>query len=178
MLDWLSTHSDLLIKLTSVLIPIAVHIGDRLFGEFLTRARRPLIALAFVSSLVFIYFAFFRVPKVSELRFILFLAFWGGAVYSLIVELLRAGLGVYWSGEGNPKSNKWIRRFEYPVLALTILGLIVTINRLPVIEEAIPNLDLVGPIILMTAATIKFAKTRAEIGEWQNLTADTWKTIW
>lgn len=178
MLASIALHGDVLIKLITVLIPIAVHIGDRLLGGLWAKFRRTLVVLAVLSSLVFVFYTFFQAPKVNEVLFILFLIFWGGAVYSLIVELLRAGLGVYWSGSGAQKSNKWIRRFEYPVLVLTILGLIVTINRLPVIDKPMPNLDLIGPIILMTAATVKFAKTRAEIGEWQNLTETSWKTIW
>jgi hypothetical protein len=178
MLDWVSAHSDTIIKFVSVLVPIVVHIVDRLWAGLWGRVRRVLVVLAIISSLVFVYFAFFQAPKVNEALFILFLGFWGGAVYSLIVELLRSGLGVYWSGTADPPSNRWIRRFEYPVLLLTILGLIVTINRLPVMEKAIPNLDLIGPIILMTAATIKFAKTRAEIGDWHRLNAVEWRAIW
>jgi hypothetical protein len=178
MLVWISTHSDIIIKFVSVLIPIAVHLVDRLWIGLWVRVRRVLVALAVVSSLVFVYFAFFQASKVNEALFIIFLGFWGGAVYSLIVELLRAGLGVHWSRTTNAtKSNKWVRRFEYPVLLLTILGLIVTINRLPVIDGAALN-DLVGPIILMTAATIKFAKTRAEIGDWHLLDKDGWKKVW
>ena len=108
MLTSIALHGDVLFKLITVLILIAVHIGDRLLGELWAKFRRTLVVLAVLSSLVFVFYTFFQAPKVNEVLFILFLIFWGGAVYSLIVELLRAGLGVYWSGSGAQKSNKWI----------------------------------------------------------------------
>jgi hypothetical protein len=175
-MDWLKNIDA--IQIITTLIPIGISLSDHLFPGWI-KLRRMLAAVAVLSLLAFAYYTYFREPHVNELLFILFLFLWGGAVYSVIVELLRLGLGVYLSGQ--QRSNKWIRRLEYPCLLFSILGVVVTINRLPIMTQTIPvidHLDLIGPVILMTAATIKFAKTRAEIGDWHTLTSDQWKSIW
>jgi predicted MFS family arabinose efflux permease len=105
MLASIALHGDVLIKLITVLIPIAVHIGDRLLGGLWAKARRTLVVLAVLSSLVFVFYTFFQAPKVNEVLFILFLIFWGGAVYSLIVELLRAGPASIGRGRGPKKAT-------------------------------------------------------------------------
>jgi hypothetical protein len=56
-----------------------------------------------------------------------------------------------------------------PYLLLGLIGLFVTINRITMLEHRITDYELYGPLILVTATSIKFVKTRAEVSEWDTL---------
>jgi hypothetical protein len=142
----------------------AYYAVDFLFQRY-WYARAVVIVFA-LGVLAYLFYQFIQEPQVPETLYIASLLSWGITVYLLLTEILKVGLGRWLSTNFTEPPNMWVRWLEYPYLLLGILGLLVTVNRLPVMQGAIPKLDLVGPIILMTAAAIKFLKTRAEINDW------------
>jgi vacuolar-type H+-ATPase subunit I/STV1 len=135
------------------------------------RGVRLAVFILTIGFLGYILSTFVAAPNVAEGQFIGTLILWGVFVYLCSFEALKLGLGKRLSirakKQGEPP-NRWVRQIEYPCIFFSIVGLIVTVNRLPAITAPLGNLDLYGPVILMTAASLKFLKTRAEVNEWHN----------
>jgi len=90
-------------------------------------------------------------------------AAYGVALYVLLCDAMLSGLAAYLTER---RGDTWTKEMDYFYLVLGALGLYGAINRMPNIVLTLSALDVLGPVVLMTALVIRFVKTRAEIEGW------------
>jgi len=165
-------HSAYELASSNAFIGVIVGVLAKLLQDYLTKKGyfRPFAIFALCVGLVVLLFVFsnmIRQPHVEMLSFVGLLIIWGIAVYVVICESLLLGLASRLN-KLQPR-GRWIREIEYPYLLLGLIGLFVTINRITMLEHRITDYELYGPLILVTATSIKFVKTRAEVSKWDTL---------
>jgi hypothetical protein len=125
-----------------------------------------LILVGAIGYILWLFYKFVGQPKVELLEFINVLLMYGTAFYVFVAEVCLAG-GASWLTK--KRGSKWVKEMEYPYLAFGLVGMLIALNRMDLMQGRVANLDLLGPLILVTAVVIKLIKTRAEIYEWQKL---------
>ena len=90
-------------------------------------------------------------------------AAYGVALYVLLSDAMLSGLAAYLTER---RGDKWTKEMDYFYLVLGALGLYGAISRMPKIVLTLSAIDVIGPVVLMTALVIRFVKTRAEIEDW------------
>jgi hypothetical protein len=91
---------------------------------------------------------------------------YGAVLFVLLSELLLRGLAKFLTSK---RGEKWTKEMDYFYLTLGILGIIGSLGRIQFLTGRFEKVDIIAPILLMTAVVIRFIKTRAEIGEWNKL---------
>jgi hypothetical protein len=64
------------------------------------------------------------------------------------------------------RGEQWIKEFEYWYIGLGVISIVSSVNRIDKLHQPWEKLDLVAPLIFVTAVVVKLIKTRAEIGRW------------
>jgi len=85
------------------------------------------------------------------------------ALYIFLCELLLDG-GNRWLT--NMRGEKWVKELDYLYLALGIVGILGSVNKIDQIRGRFSRVDILAPLVLVTAVVIRLIKTRAEIGSW------------
>jgi hypothetical protein len=80
-------------------------------------------------------------------------------LYVLLCDALLSGLAAYLTKR---RGDKRAKEMDYFYLVLGALGLYGPISRMPKIVLTLSAIDVIGPVVLMTALVIRFVKTRAE----------------
>jgi hypothetical protein len=144
------------------------HIALRVFGvaSWLPPFGRVILRIFQCGMLMFLIILFIRQPQVPIDGFIMVVLGWALIIYLLIVDIVRHYVGPRLIRWCTARPTRWIKEMEYPYLALGVVGVLLTINRMPKMTGTIPNLDLVGPIVLITAVALKCVRTGAEVYEW------------
>ncbi|UGX99474.1 hypothetical protein G6321_00054400 (plasmid) [Bradyrhizobium barranii subsp. barranii] len=153
------------------------HLGNVLFGlgalyllHFGGIAPRGKFTIAVECVLFVVYAGYFviyfdlwaRMPKVGFRDLAAVTRVFAGYLFLVCSEIVLELSGVLtkWRGE------KWAKEMDYVYLMLAAVGLLVSINRLDIVENK-PNIpDFYGPFMIATALAVRAVKTRAEIGEW------------
>jgi hypothetical protein len=128
------------------------------------RERQRLLIVSF--NTVLIVAAFVRLAlqdHVEVLDIVMATAAYGVALYVLLCDAMLSGLAAYLTER---RGETWTKEMDYFYLVLGALGLYGAINRMPNITLQLTALDVIGPVVLMTALVIRFVKTRAEIEGW------------
>jgi len=80
-------------------------------------------------------------------------------LFVVLSEFLIRGSGqrlTAWRGE------KWAKELDYIYLTFDAVGLVMSTNRLDVIDQKLSLLEYVGPFVLATALVVRALKTRVE----------------
>jgi hypothetical protein len=128
------------------------------------RDRHRLLVVAF--NTVVIVGAFVRLASqdhVEVLDIVMSTAAYGVALYVLLCDAMLSGLAAYLTER---RGDTWTKEMDYFYLVLGAVGLYGAISRMPNITLRLTALDVIGPVVLMTALVIRFVKTRAEIEGW------------
>ena len=64
------------------------------------------------------------------------------------------------------RGKNWVKEIDYFYLFFGGIGVFGMVNRLPVVSGKISTMEVVAPMVLMTAIVLRAIKTRAEIGGW------------
>jgi hypothetical protein len=120
-----------------------------------------------VSLLVMIsmgaFAAFLYEPIVYLSDVLLFIAVYGVALYVVLCEVLQRGVAKWLTKK---RGEKWVKEMDYFYLGFGLLGILGSVNKIDQINGRFSRLDLLAPLVLMTAVVIRFIKTRAEIAGW------------
>lgn len=128
------------------------------------REQQRLLIVSF--NTVVMVVAFVRLAlqdHVEVLDIVVATAAYGVALYVLLCDAMLSGLAAYLTEQ---RGDTWTKEMDYFYLVLGALGLYGAINRMPNITLRLTALDVIGPVVLMTALVIRFVKTRAEIESW------------
>jgi hypothetical protein len=106
-------------------------------------------------------------PVVYFKHVVLFTAVYGITLYIVLCEWLLRG-GAQWLTRRC--GVKWVKELDYWYLAFGLVGILGSLNRLDVEEKVSSKVDILAPLVLVTAIVIRFIKTRADIGEWNRPT--------
>jgi hypothetical protein len=93
------------------------------------------------------------------------IAVYGSGLYATLWDLLRYR---YARRLTLSRGDRWIKEMDYPYLVLGTIGLLLSINKLDVVSNRITSLDVIGPIVVITAVVIRLIKTRADIARMNN----------
>ena len=128
------------------------------------RDRQRLVIVSFNTALIIAAFVRLALQDhVEVLDIAVATAAYGVALYVLICDAMLSSLAVYLTER---RGDTWTKEMDYFYLVLGALGLYGAINRMPKIVLTLSALDVIGPVVLMTALVIRFVKTRAEIEGW------------
>jgi hypothetical protein len=128
------------------------------------RDRQRLVMVFFNTALMVVTFVRLGLQDhVEVLDIVVANAAYGVALYVLLCDAMLSGLAAYLTER---RGDKWTKEMDYFYLVLGALGLYGAINRMPNITLTFTALDVMGPVVLMTALVIRFVKTRAEIQGW------------
>jgi hypothetical protein len=68
----------------------------------------------------------------------------------------------------NDHRKKWVKKLECPYIVLGLFGIIVSINRMEIMDGRTGGLDLWGPLILTPPLLLKWSKFERKFYEWDN----------
>jgi hypothetical protein len=78
-------------------------------------------------------------------------------------DALLGRLGRYLT---NRRGEKWTKEMDYVYLAIGVIGILASVNRVEFMTGRFERTDILAPLLLVTAVVIRLIKTRAEIGGW------------
>jgi hypothetical protein len=126
----------------------------------------PGLVLAFASIMLGITVFAFLMYNSEPMRFRVVAGavfMFGTMLFVFLSELLLLG----WAKHLTEKRGKhWTKEMDYFYLALGFVGVFVALGRIDRLTGRFDNIDLVAPMVLTAALAIRFVKTRAEVGEW------------
>jgi hypothetical protein len=102
--------------------------------------------------------------RIPMLTFVGLIASCGILAYVAFSELLMRGAAEWL----NDRRKPWVKELEYVYLLFGIGGLIVSINRMEMMEGKIEWLGVLGPLIVTLAVVVKLVKVRAEVYGWND----------
>jgi uncharacterized membrane protein len=154
--EFLVQHSALLFCSFSIFI-LVVHFSGK------SRQLMPLIVLLSITAgSIFIVLSYN--PKPVALSLIIAILFLYGAVlFVWLSDALLGRLGRYLT---NQRGEKWTKEMDYFYLAIGVLGILASVNRIEFVTSRFERSDILAPLFLVTAVVIRLIKTRAEIGGW------------
>jgi hypothetical protein len=77
----------------------------------------------------------------------------------------KRALGSYTRKRG----EKWTKEMDYLYLSIGVFGVLFSLNRIDILSGRFEGTDIVAPLLLTTAIVLRFIKTRAELGKWNEL---------
>jgi hypothetical protein len=154
--EFLVQHSALLFCSFAIFI-LLIHF----FGK-----SRQLMLFTVLLSVVggSLFVALFYDPAPIALSLVIAVLFLYGTV--LFVSLSDALLGRLGKLLTNKRGEKWTKEMDYVYLAIGVLGILTSVNRIEFVTGRFERSDILAPLFLVTAVVIRIIKTRAEIGGW------------
>ena len=153
---WVDEHRFIIISLFLV--------GFLLFHRFRWLGGAPILVLLALLIVLAVFGFVAMIFEPVELRDVfLFMEIYGVALYIFLCELLLDG-GNRWLT--NMRGEKWVKELDYLYLALGIVGILGSVNKIDQIRGRFSRVDILAPLVLVTAVVIRLIKTRAEIGSW------------
>jgi hypothetical protein len=154
---WMDEHREIIIPLFLFFFLIA-HFYRLVRGsEFLV-----LFSLMMVVA-IFGFVAFLFEPVVYLRDVFLFMTLYGIMLYIVLCEVLLRG-GAQWLTR--KRGEKWVKELDYFYLAFGLVGILGSVNRIEQVSGRFSKVDILAPVVLVTAVVIRFIKTRADIGGW------------
>ena len=127
------------------------------------------LMVALVAFLISLFTIFPAAKTIQLFEFWAALANYSCMLFVLLCEaLLHAGFAVRlnrWRGE------KWVKELDYVYLGMGAVGLAYSVDRLQSVSTGVVAGQWIGPFLVATALVVRTIKTRADIGNWNKLTA-------
>jgi len=122
------------------------------------------LALVVYGSYFLYYFSkWSKEPKIEFYELALITLAFGGYLFLVLSELLRRVLAPRLTAS---RGDKWTKEMDYVYLAFAAVGVVWSIDRMDIVNDAIQLPSFVGPFLIAFALVIRALKTRAEIGGW------------
>lgn len=67
--------------------------------------------------------------------------------------------------------KRWSKELDYIYLSFAVVGLMISINKMEVIDHKMNLPDLLGPFFVATALAVRTLKTRVEIAGWNKISS-------
>jgi len=152
---------EVLIIFVGMSIYLLIHFFDK-------RTSRPFafdltFHFAFIILAITAFVIFLSEERIELKHVAVFLYVYGVALYVLLCELLLRGFARFLTAK---RGERWVKELDYIYLTLGSLGILGSINRLDIISGRFSKVDILAPLVLVTAVVIRFIKTRAEINGW------------
>ena len=93
------------------------------------------------------------------------LVLYGVTLFVLLSDLMVWRLAKYLTAK---RGGNWTKEMDYVYLTIGAAGILASINRIEFLTGRFERADIIAPLVLATAVVIRFIKTRAEIGRWNN----------
>jgi hypothetical protein len=122
-----------------------------------------LLFLLLLILAAFGFVAFMFEPIVYIMDVFLIMGVYGITLYIVLCEILLQGVAQWLTKK---RGEKWVKELDYFYLALGLVGILGSVNRIDRVSGRFSNVDILAPMVLVTAVVIRFIKTRAEIGGW------------
>ena len=120
------------------------------------------VLLSVVGGSLFVVLFYNPEPiALSLLIAVLFL--YGAVLFVWLSDALLGRLGKYLTKQ---RGEKWTKEMDYVYLAIGVLGILASVNRIEFVTGRFERSDILAPLFLVTAVVIRIIKTRAEIGGW------------
>ena len=117
-----------------------------------------------VSAAIFVILS--QVPEPIRLTLIAaMLVLYGVTLFVLLSDLMVWRLAKYLTAK---RGGNWTKEMDYVYLTIGAAGILASINRIEFLTGRFERADIIAPLVLATAVVIRFIKTRAEIGRWNN----------
>jgi hypothetical protein len=153
---WANEHRNIIIYLFLVCFLLAHHFRW-------LRGYGPLVILALLMVVGMFGFVAFMFEPAEIGDVLLFMAVYGTALYIFLCESLLQG-GAQWLTK--KRGEKWVKELDYFYLWLGVVGIIGSVNRIEQVGGRFSKVDILAPLVFVTAVVIRFIKTRAEIDGW------------
>jgi hypothetical protein len=160
--DWLLQNPELV---------FCAFAGFVLFIHFVVPRREDHWFLLFLLSIILVVAGLFfivlaRKPEPTPFTVVAGMVVLYGIVLFVILSdaLLMGGAKVLTAKRG----EKWIKEMDYLYLTIGAIGILMSVNRIDFLTGRFEGTDILAPLILTTAVVIRFLKTRADIGGWNN----------
>jgi hypothetical protein len=150
-------------------IVIGLFLAGFLLAHFFRRLPEwELIVLLALMTIVgaFGFAAFMLESTVYIGDVLLFMAVYEVPLYIVSCEMLQRGLARWLTKK---RGENWVKELDYFYLAFGLLGIFLSVNRIEQVSGRLSKIDILAPLVLVTAVVIRFIKTRAEIGGWNKL---------
>ena len=85
---------------------------------------------------------------------------YGITLYIVLCEFLLRGVAQWLTRK---RGEKWVKELDYFYLAFGLVGILGSVNRLEQVSGRFSKVDILAPMVLVTAIVIRFIKTRADI---------------
>jgi hypothetical protein len=161
--------STILVAVVGNLIPfLHFHFGKVFRQPGYTVAKGAYSALSFGYAFLVAYFfyGFVQQDKVNFYELIAATTVYATVLFVVLSETLIRG-GGRWLTER--RGEKWAKELDYIYLTFGAAGLILSTNRLEVVDHKLSLPEYVGPFVLATALVVRALKTRVEINDWNKL---------
>ena len=165
LLAWANEHRVIIIYLALVCLLLA-H-----FFRLLRRGYELLVILAFMMIVAVFGFVTSMYEQIVYIRDVfLLMAVYGITLYIVLCEVLLRGVAQWLTKK---RGEKWVKELDYFYLAFGLVGILGSVNRIEQVSGRFSKVDILAPVVLVTAVVIRFIKTRAEIGGWNKPHAST-----
>jgi len=154
--DFLFRNADLLFcSFATFILPL------HFYGK--SRQLTPLTVLvSLLAALIFIAL-YFKPEPITLSLIVAVLVLYGAVLFVWVSDALLGRIGRYLTDQ---RGEKWTKEMDYVYLAIGIVGVLISVNRIEFVTGRFERSDILAPLFLVTAVVIRLIKTRAEIGGW------------
>lgn len=158
-----------LLAIVANLIPLLHFHFAKVFrerGYELSEGSYALMAAGYFSLVVFFFIDFAHEEKIRYSDLIAATAVYAVLLFVIASEILIRGGAAYltrWRGE------QWSKELDYVYLTLGAIGLVISTNRLEIVDQRLTLPEFIGPFVLATALVVRTIKTRVEINNWNRI---------
>jgi hypothetical protein len=160
------SDSTVLVAVIANLIPFLHFHFAKVFrqpGNDLPRWTYGALSFGYAFLVAYFFYGFIQQPKINFFDLIAATTVYATLLFVVLSETIMRGAGrrlTVWRGE------KWAKEMDYVYLTFGALGLVLSTNRLDVIDQKLSFPEYIGPFILATALVVRALKTRVEINDW------------
>lgn len=139
-----------------------MHLWQHLIFE-----RYMLLGLGFLTTVVaYFYLQILQHREVEPAALAVLIWSYGCLIFIGLSSVLQTSFGELLTRK---RGEKWVKEIDYLYLLIGSLGVLGTLNRLPMSSHTLSGFDTIAPLTLATAIVLRLIKTRAEIGGWNKL---------
>ncbi len=160
------SDSTILVAVVGNLIPLLHFHFAKVFrqpGYTLPKWTFSLLGSGYAFLIGWFFYGFIKQDRVDFYELIAATTVYATLLFVALSEFLIRGGGeriTKWRGE------KWAKELDYIYLTFGALGLVLSTNRLDVVDHKLTLPEYLGPFVLATALAVRALKTRVEINEW------------
>ena len=163
------SDTTILVAVVANLVPfLHFHFG-KVFREpryVMPRWAFGLLGFGYAYLVGYFFYGFIQQPKINFYDLIAATTVYATVLFVLLSEVLIRGGGLWLTKR---RGEKWAKELDYIYLTLGAAGLIMSVNRLEIIDQKLSLPEYIGPFVLATALVVRALKTRVEINDWNKL---------